>query len=740
MRIRELAKRLIVEGAPDRALVLLDKAEALLDWEAFDRHAAATGRASLLNERGNALRARLDAESALIEYEEALLRLEGLGHDDDVRSVRLNRARALRDAGYLSRAISEMRVLLANAEGRARFDALFALGLAYQRNGQYHDAQPVLDEAWELVRAEPMDDQIARFMIARQANARALGHAEDATQLIDAVAASPFVSARQRLLTIAGGSITALRAAGPESDLGATTRRMARGFGLPELARRDAEFALLWADAARLAGDGELARETIDAALGELRQPVLGIHAAAVAAEMAIDDADWDSARGYVERASELTTALFGVASSGSTTVTLADTLSDLRALGVRLVTAPAGEEHDRLLSAVADLGSSLQLSATIAGEHLPSRRERSAPAGNTVQVLQWLDGGDVQLPLLAIASEDGTQVRRGRPVPTELVEGLGARIAGRVGRTTAFDSADVLESIPRFRAFQEKLATALAELPIDSASPLTVVPSGRMAGIPIHAALPHHDVAYCPSLAIAVALAHRAAARPHQQDAIGEIRCWCYGEQRALIDALCEGGEALRTICTQHRVPYRLASETAATRAAVAKLVDVSTWVKLSCHGVDKPSFALILADGQHAPPSLSEVLERPETGARYLFDWNEVAGIRSRCRAVLSSACTSGSVGATTGGEQTGLARAFLMSGVLAFVAPLWPVAGGPGQVFVNDLLERCLAEPGVPLATQLARTRAALRQAAPPRVVDSFVLHGFAGPINPITKEEP
>ena len=261
--VRQLAKRLTDGGEPARALGLLDAAAMMLDWEAFDGHAAASGRAGLLNERGNALRAQLDAASALVEYEEALRLLEGQGHDDDVRVVSLNRARALRDAGYLARAISEIRVLLTAADGRERFDALFALALAYQRNGQYHDAQPVLDEARELVRAEPLDDQIARFVVACQANARALelGDAEGATQLMDAVEASPFVSARQHLLTIAGGSIAALRVAGPEADLAATTLQLARGLDLPDLANRDAEFALLWADAARLAGDGERPRD-----------------------------------------------------------------------------------------------------------------------------------------------------------------------------------------------------------------------------------------------------------------------------------------------------------------------------------------------------------------------------------------------------------------------------------------------------------------------------------------------
>jgi CHAT domain-containing protein len=132
--------------------------------------------------------------------------------------------------------------------------------------------------------------------------------------------------------------------------------------------------------------------------------------------------------------------------------------------------------------------------------------------------------------------------------------------------------------------------------------------------------------------------------------------------------------------------------------------------------------------------PPALVDVLDRPEFASRYLFNWSDVAGSGSVCRAVLSSACTSGSTGTTLGGEQIGLARSYLRSGVLAFVAPLWPVAAGPGQLVVNELVDRCLEEPDVALATQLHRTRTALSGSVPPRVRDAFVLHGYAGPVNP------
>ncbi|QUC58064.1 CHAT domain-containing protein [Streptomyces sp. A2-16] len=734
--VRTLAKRLTDSGEPRRALSLLDDVEEAFDWDALDPHASATGRASLLNERGNALHTLLDTQAALTAYDEALVTVEGQGHDDDVRLFRLNRARALRDAGHLPRAIAEIRDLLDGLDGRARFDALFALGLAFQRNGQWQEAQAVLDEAAELAQSEPLDDQLTRFLAARQTNIRNLGREEQTPSLLDAVRTSPFVSARLHLLTLGAGAVAALRCAEPSPELSATTVELARRFGLPARATHDPELALTWAEAVRLAGDTALARDTVETALATLRHPLLGLHAATTAAEMAIDDARWEDVDRHVEQAAMFMTEFAGAATVGATTVTLADTLADVRHLGVRLAAAPEDPGHDRTLSTLADLGSSLQLSLQIAREHLPVGGDVCAPEGTSLQVLQWVDGGEAQVPLLVVVG-DGTTVHRGKPLHTGLVHRLGERIAGRLDRTPALDSRDVLENVAQFRAFRDAMAGALVSLPIDPAAPLTVVPSAPMVGVPVHMAMPDRAVALSPSLAVAVSLAHEATAAARQADAVGEIRCWSHGDFEPFVTTLTEGGERLRALCTEYGAPYEVASGTAATRAAVAELVKKSTWLKLSCHGVAERTrgrFGLLLSDGQQAPPSLPDVFNRPDYGPRYLYDWTDIAHKPGRCRAVLSTACMSGSSGVTLGGEQTGLARAFLTSGILWFVAPLWPVAVGPAQLVINELLARCLAEPALPLARQLERTRSSLRDSVPPRVADAFVLHGHSGPVNP------
>jgi hypothetical protein len=379
-------------------------------------------------------------------------------------------------------------------------------------------------------------------VLARLANARALGQAEQ-WPLIDAVRKSPLVSARQQLLVLGAASVVALGMTFG-TELSATTLKLAHGLDLPALAATDPQLVIPWADAVRLAGDVQLARETFDVALDHLSEPLLGLHAATEAAVMAVDAGEWDEVARLVDKAAHFMTGFVTTASAEATTVTVADTLADFRNVAQRIASAPrSGEEHDRLLSRVANLGSSLQLAVEIASGHLPVGGDLRAPHGERLQVLQWLDAGEVQVPLLAVVDDGGTIVHRGAPLPTGVAERLAVRIAGRVGRSLALEPGDVLEGVNAYRTFREHLASSLAGLPLDSSVPLTVALSSPLVGIPVHTALPEHDIAFAPSLSVAVALAHRRAAAAHTPDAVAEVRCWCYGDHERLIGDLTSGG-----------------------------------------------------------------------------------------------------------------------------------------------------------------------------------------------------
>jgi tetratricopeptide (TPR) repeat protein len=732
--VRDVAARFTAEGEPAVALQILDDAERRIAWDRVP-HQASIARASLWNERGNALRAELRYDEALAAYRHAQdTQITDLTHDH-VRVVRLNEARTLRDAGRLSEAIRTFEEILPYTEGRERFDCLFAIAIARQREGQWEEAQRLLDEASQLVESAPVDDQLARFAMVRAANARALGTRAgySLSSLFEAVQRSPLMTARMRLLTLGALSVAGLRSSKASERLRSTTRTMARNMDLVDRAGEDPEFALTWADAARLAGDRELGRQVVQTVLVDHRQPILAMHAACIAAHMAIEDGDWPQAAATVEQTAEHTVQLVAAAAAGSDTVSIADTLGEVRDLGRVLADAPVGPRYDALLSMVADLQCSLQLSLRLAGELVPSGAAPQA-VRTSLQILQWLDAGDVQLPLLTDLGGNKAATRRGAPLVTELTTRLGARIAGRVGRSPALSPNDHIEELAPYRAFRDALAAAIEPLGLEEDRPLVIVPSAALIGIPLHHALARLDVAYSPSLSVTVALARRVLEGQPELAAIGEVRCECFGDEQAIVTALEGGASRLQSMCEAHHVSYRCISGVEATRDHVAMLLELVGLLKLSCHGITdaaRARFALVLSDGRQQPPPLSELVSRVDLAERYLFEWSQIASTTSRCRAVFSSACTSGSATTTAGGEQLGLARAYLTSGVLSFIAPLWPVAAAPAQEFVNTLIDRCLAEPAVALATQLRRTREEVSH-LPPRVRDAFVLHGHAGPL--------
>jgi tetratricopeptide (TPR) repeat protein len=734
----EMSARLKNEGESERALALLDQADAWFTSDALPKRAVS----HLLNERGNALRELHRYEEALRAYRSAIDIHAGDVNDADVRAALVNEARTLRDIGRLQASLDALTTVLPHTSGRERFECLFAMIITYDRLGDWAAAQPLIDEGMELVRSAPVDDQILRFFMAASINARLLGVPEQISleELYEAVQASDQVSARQKLLTLGAAVIHSLRVA--QSDdrrkLQRNAVEIARGLKLPELVRTDPQLAATWATVARLAGDEPLALAIVEAVLATDTSPVIAMHAACLGAQIACERDDWGESARLVGRAAQEAAFIAGAGSEGTESLSITETLEEVRRLGIVAAGAPAEPRYETLVSQLADIQCSLLLSLRL-GAFVAREGDRS-PSGATLQVLQWLDAGDVQVPLLTSVTAGVGSSRRGLPLTTALAQGLGARVAGRVTRSPVFAEDDVVAAVAPYAVFRKALVHSVASLGVDRALPLTVVPSAPLVGIPLHHALEDFDVAYAPSLAVAVMLSGKSAGAADGAMSIAEVRCSCFQDGDAIVAALVAGGEALRVLCERyHAASYRCVDGTDATRAAVAGLLTESDAIKLSCHGVTNSSagrFALVLSDGSQLPPPLAEIATRDDLADRYLFDWSDVASGKSRCRLVVSSACTSGSGLATNGGEQVGLARAYLASGVLSFVAPLWPVAAEPAQELANAFIEKWLSSPDLPLATVLHRTRDALPH-LPPRVRDAFVLHGHAGPLFPNAK---
>jgi tetratricopeptide (TPR) repeat protein len=726
--VRVMAARLKNEGQGERSLALLDAVEPRLPLDALP----AETRSTLINERGNALRELQRYEPALEAYRLAISIHPGDVEDADLQVALINEARTLRDLGLLQRSLDAFAEILPHTSGWQRFECLFGMVVTHQRAGDFLAAQSLIEEASEFAGSMPANDQIARFARAASFNGHYLGLGETVTalELYEAVENSDEVTARERFLALGAASLYALQTTS-DDELRASTLEIARGLNPPALADGDPEMALAWLAVARLAGDEPLALRTVDALLANDPLPLIAMRAACIGADVSCGNDAWDDAARFIERAIEAAVSIAGTGSRGTSSLGVGETIGEVRRLGVTLSRAPAEPTYDALASKIADVQCSLLLALRL-GEGGTAWEPEAAAGG---QVLQWLDAGDAQVPVLTRTASGERECRRGSPLSTALAHGVGARVAGRVARSPALADDDLVDGVPAYRTFRAALAEVTGSLAIDPSQPLTVVPSASLLGIPLHHALPDLAIAYSPSFGVAATLSRRAAASPPSATAVAEVSCACFNDGRAIVEALEAGGEALADLCeSRPGVGYHRIEKTRATAEATRRLLADADIVKLSCHGVAEATagrFALVLSDGSQLPPPIADIGLREDLAARYLFDWGDLAAEAGRCRLVVSSACTSGSGLATGGGEQIGLARAFLASGVLSFVAPLWPVAAAPAQELTNTFIDACLTAPDRPLGETLRETRARLTH-LPRRVLDAFVLHGHAGTV--------
>lgn len=735
--VQEIAARLKNEGEAARALEVLDQVEPRFPLNAL----SPPEQSRLINERGNVLRELHRVEDALQAYQLAIAVHPGDVKDPQLRVALINGARMLRDAGLLQRSLDAFAEILPHTEGEQRFECLFGTAISHQRAGDWQAAQKQFDEAFEFVGSLPMSDQVVRFATAASFNARILGLPERVTQsaLREAVEASDSVTDRQKLIMLAITATHGLESLSgdepPEDMLDELRREMlkaARSLNLPALADDDPEFALAWLPVARLAGDEELARGTVEALLTNDRMPVIALRAACIGAEIACEAADWTSGLNFAERAIEMAASIAAEGSEGTMSLEIAETLGEVHRLGAAISPAPAEPEYETLASRIADTQCSLLLSLQLGGPGVD--REPIEP--ESPQVLQWLSAGEAQIPILTRTVGGRRESKRGLPLETALAVGLGERIAGRVTRSPALAEGDLVDEVEQYRPFREAFIGSVSSLDLQPTQPLTIVPSTVLTGVPLHHALGEYfDVAYAPNLAIAASLSQRASETAVTATAVAEVSCTCFNDEIAIVEALRAGSEALAELCGQRKTAeFRHVGGLEATATAVGAVLADADIVKLSCHGVANATlgrFALVLSDGTQLPPPVADISARADLAERYLFDWSDSSERAERCRLVVSSACASGSGLTTGGGEQVGLARAYLSSGVLSFVAPLWPVAAGPAQEFANAFIDECLASPGQPIATTLRRVQLALAH-LPLRVRDAFVLHGHAGPL--------
>lgn len=186
----------------------------------------------------------------------------------------------------------------------------------------------------------------------------------------------------------------------------------------------------------------------------------------------------------------------------------------------------------------------------------------------------------------------------------------------------------------------------------------------------------------FVPSLAALLVLRARRRALPGGLGFVprrfGDFAVWLQGDQPSVIAALQDTEADGRQIAANHGLTYTARIGGDATEPALVDLLCRNELVRIACHGRLDPAAGvfelMVAADGELPPRTLIEQ-DRPSVRAHRL-DRRRLQELSGIAPYVVASACCSGAVIFTPGGERIGLERALFIAGSVAIAAPQWDV----------------------------------------------------------------
>lgn len=746
--LQKIAKKLIGDGSPSLALDLITTSLEETNVNILNPLSVVR----ILTEKGNVQRANFDYNNALTTYQSIASIIGQDLLDENVRMNERNIALVLRDTGKLTNAKQILWNVLVYARCKERFDCLYALGIAHQMNGEYEAAQRIFDEAKELIKYAPIDNQIAAFFGTEFSNRSLLKKPIIVDNLLEVIE-SNLVSSRIKLMML--GVLGTIIFGRMDHDPKITRFQdkilhVASQKDFKDMAKTDPSCALQWTDTLLNIGKKDLSKKMIDTILLQNVHPRLLVDTAIKGADLTVKNCNIDETIFYIKKAYQEMVRLVKTAESGDLSIGIADTLTSIRSLGSYLNQLTAHQEIKEIISTVADLQCSLRLSIDLASEHVPFSTGKNSSLlpeillesttsyfQRPIQMLQFLDADDYQIPILTKIENNKVTIEKGDPVDTSLLREVSETVSFKMARMTSNSMADPFEGLSAYDSFRKNFLKATEGMGLNKNIPLLTIPSQAVLGIPFHHIFYDCPLAYVPSISMFLALsvkAHKELKRPAK---ISEVISWTFGQKPKLVEIMHDGSRELRDICNRFSTPYTSLEGVNATKQNVQRQIEQSSWIKFTCHGMansDLGRFGFVLSDGKQDPPSLEDLLYNEDLSLRYLYAWEEISTKKGACKVLFSTACSSASSTATIGGEQIGLARSFFRTGVLSYIGPLWPVGGRGSQSFINGLMQSCLSKPETPLIYHVYETRKKLLGQIPPYIIHSFVLHGYHGPLIP------
>ena len=702
--------------------------------------------ATILIEEGNAYRAMFDYKAALEVYEKITPFLGEDLNDSFVRTNQGNIARIIRDQGEKSKAQEIFSKLIEHSSSNSeKFDYLFAVSVILLEKGDFEELFKKVKEAKLIAEHLILDDRIARFYMFLAEYGNRFGERSELIYLSKAISSS-YITPRMKLLLgaeLGKKFLSSSDGIDPKDPQLQSTLQLAKDMDL-SLFDNDVELAFRWCPVYLLLEEYDTAERVINSLKTASSDPKISIAINIFSAEIAEKRENWKELVQYIIDANKEMINLIKLAGKGEELINFSDSLRPIRNLARHLSSTPDTNEINQIFPIIAELQSSTRLSLDLASEHLPLVSESTHNSSqwleqvkNTfrkpIEILQFLDLGQIQIPILTSFKNDQITIKRGPRFKTDFLESVGLQLDGLIKSLPVTTKRNPFEELDSYVSLKTELAEFLVKDDPKNTIPLLIIPSKSVNQIPFHHIFSDRPISYAPSISLSLYICEKAKNELLSGINIGEVVCWRYDENPELKQFLKDGADQLNQHCKNLGVNYDSLLSTDATKSGVENLSEKCSWLKLSCHGlsdVRSGKFGFVLSNGKQDPPPLNELLVDKNLASNYLYSWNEIAKSKSHSKIIFSTACASASSTTTIGGEQIGIARSLFRSGVLSYIAPMWPVGGKESQIFINSLIESCLIKPDVSLADHILFTRKKLESIVPVWTNFAFVLNGHLG----------
>jgi tetratricopeptide (TPR) repeat protein len=320
---------------------------------------------------------------------------------------------------------------------------------------------------------------------------------------------------------------------------------------------------------------------------------------------------------------------------------------------------------------------AALDLKATI----VDRLRAAAELRGREIVVFLFVDASDAVHVLRLSSTDPLPRLVEGGVFPRDRVCAVGERFVSAIKRANPA-ALDILDrDLKGWATFAEELGRILAcHIPVGAE--VCFLPGRHLTALPLHlvmlptgeSLIEKHPVTYAANFALLLD-DHSTGRKTSETLVITVAKANDTATFRARLDD--EGKKLIKHLEATGRTAHRLDGREATTKSVVSNLSqsDEAFFLCHGTHGGRIKGYGICLSDGKNLPPALLPVDDAPDF-ARFVLGWDDLEGLTSAPRLVVSVACSTARVAVAPGGVRLGLEQTLFTGGTRAILSPLWDV----------------------------------------------------------------